>query len=301
MRLEKLDLNLLVVLENLLQTHSVSQTANELYVSQPTISAALRRLREYFDDELFVQVGRNMVATPQCIALAPAVTESLDLVRYKIVKAGPFQPGISERRFRIAASDYVFDVLLAQALRDIHRIAPQLEFEIIPVTNETTQQFNKGHVDILITVREYVVAGHPSRLLFCDDDALIAWDQGVYASGVSVSQFETANFATVRFGADLQPSVGDIHLDQMGVQHKTNMQVTSFSALPAAVVGTDRLAILHGRHAKVFRDWYPVNVHPMPVQSHQTEEVIQWHRLRENDLGISWLLERLTAAADGLP
>lgn len=300
MRLEKLDLNLLVVLENLLQTHSVSQTANELYVSQPTISAALRRLREYFDDELFVQVGRNMVPTPQCVALAPVVTESLDIVRYKIVKAGPFQPEASERRFRIAASDYVFDVLLAQALRDVHKIAPKLEVEIIPVTGEATQQFNKGHIDLLITVREYVVAGHPSRLLFCDDDALIAWDQGVYASGVSASQFETANFVTVRFGAALQPSVSDIHLDQMGVQHKTNMQVPSFSALPAAVVGTDRLAIMHRRHANVFANWYPINVHPMPIQGHQTEELIQWHRLRENDSGILWLLERLTAAANNL-
>ncbi|MEI8633520.1 LysR family transcriptional regulator [Vibrio sp. PP-XX7] len=65
MRLEKLDLNLLVVLESLLETQSVSQTAQELNVSQPTISAALKRLRAYFDDELLIPAGRVMMPTPK--------------------------------------------------------------------------------------------------------------------------------------------------------------------------------------------------------------------------------------------
>ncbi len=85
MRLEKLDLNLLVALESLFETQSVSETASILNLSQPTISAALKRLREYFKDDLLIQDGRTMVPTAKGRELAPAVSDILNETRLKII------------------------------------------------------------------------------------------------------------------------------------------------------------------------------------------------------------------------
>ncbi len=300
MKLEKLDLNLLVVLECLLETQSVSFTAERLNVSQPTISAALKRLRDYFDDELLIQVGRTMLPTSKGEELAPAVTELLDIARFKIVKSGLFEPSTSARRFRISASDYVFDILLAPVIRSISQLAPQIEFEVLPIAPEMTRQFEKANIDLLITVPQFIFEGHPSKALFSDEDQVIAWNQGRYANGLSTRQFKQADFAAVRFGEELRPAVSDMHFDALGLHRKISMQVPSFSALPAAVVGTDRLAVMHRRHAEFFKSWYPISLHPLPVEGHETHEVAQWHRLRENDGGILWLLDKLKSAADAL-
>jgi DNA-binding transcriptional LysR family regulator len=77
MRFKKLDLNLLVVLDALLQEHSVSKAAQRLNLSQPAVSSALRRLREYFADEILVTQGKRMVPTPFALSIAPLVVQIL--------------------------------------------------------------------------------------------------------------------------------------------------------------------------------------------------------------------------------
>jgi DNA-binding transcriptional LysR family regulator len=77
MRFKKLDLNLLVVLDALLQEHSVSKAAARLNLSQPAVSSALRRLREYFGDEILVTQGKRMVPTPLAQSIAPQVVQIL--------------------------------------------------------------------------------------------------------------------------------------------------------------------------------------------------------------------------------
>jgi hypothetical protein len=70
MRFNKLDLNLLVALDALTELN-ISRAAEKIHLSQSAMSNALARLREYFDDELLIQVGRRMEATrvPRCCAM----------------------------------------------------------------------------------------------------------------------------------------------------------------------------------------------------------------------------------------
>lgn len=72
-----LDLNLLAVFEGLMQTHSVSETARQMHLSQPAMSAALSRLRDYFGDPLLVSHGKRMYPTAFAESLAPLVRECL--------------------------------------------------------------------------------------------------------------------------------------------------------------------------------------------------------------------------------
>jgi LysR family nod box-dependent transcriptional activator len=94
MRFHNLDLNLLVVLDSLLQERSVSQTAQELRLTQPAISNALSRLRLHFEDDLLVQVGRKMVPTPFAETLAEPVRQALDDLRRIVVTRSEFDPSV---------------------------------------------------------------------------------------------------------------------------------------------------------------------------------------------------------------
>mgnify|MGYP000884208254 CR=1 FL=1 len=59
--LSRIDLNLLVVLETIHAEGGITRAAEKLHLTQPAISHALARLRETFDDPLFVQQGNAMV------------------------------------------------------------------------------------------------------------------------------------------------------------------------------------------------------------------------------------------------
>ena len=73
LELRRFDLNLLISLDALLHERNISRAADKLYVSQPAMSAALHKLREYFNDPLLVRVGRNLELTPRGQSLVEPV------------------------------------------------------------------------------------------------------------------------------------------------------------------------------------------------------------------------------------
>ena len=64
MDIKKLDLNLLVALDALLDERNVTRAADRLSLSQPALSAALARLRALVGDQLFIRAQRGLVPTP---------------------------------------------------------------------------------------------------------------------------------------------------------------------------------------------------------------------------------------------
>ncbi len=290
MRFEGLDLNLLAALEVLLECRSTTETARRLNLSQPTISAGLGRLREYFEDDLLMNVGREMVPTALGEELAPAVTELLNVARFRIIQGEGFDPATSRRCFKLLASDYVFDVLLASALARAAKIAPGLQFEIALTGPTGGRLFQKGDIDLMITVPQYIAEEHPTELLFDDVDSVICWSQGRFGDGIDEEGFREADFAKAVFGEERRPATIDLHFGKSNLDLRTVIEVPSFSALPGAVIGTDRIALMHRRHAEFFRSRYDIACHHLPVPGPGISEVAQWHQLRSKDGGIAWLL-----------
>lgn len=300
MRFEGLDLNLLVALDVLLDTQSVTKASHRLHLSQPSVSAALGRLREFFDDELLTQIGRKMMPTAKGQDLAPAIKEMLNLVRFRITHADYYDAAQSQRQFHVITSDYAFDVLFSKVLARAAEEAPNVIFDIGSTGPAGTRSFVNGDIDLMITVGNYVLPDHPSQALFSDEDALICWKGGKFAAGVSETQFLDACQAVAVFGDERRSTVSDLHFQAAGIERKISVLVPSFSALPGAVVGTDRIAVVHRRHAMIFEALYDIVLHPLPVPGPGITEVVQWHRLREKDPGARWLIGLLTEEAEAL-
>ena len=120
MRFNRLDLNLLVALDALLTERSITKASERLNLSQSATSNALARLREYFDDELLVQVGRRMEPTPRAEGLRDAVRDVLVRVDATIAIQPEFDPSKSDRIFRIFVSDYTQMVFAPHLLALAH-------------------------------------------------------------------------------------------------------------------------------------------------------------------------------------
>lgn len=175
MRFHRLDLNLLVVLDVLLEERSVSKAANRLNLSQSAVSGNLARLREFFDDDILAQIGRTMVPTPLAETLMQPVREILLQIQTTVETKPRFDPATATRTIRILSSDYITEVLLVQAIRKARAQAPGILFEIDGLDDHVLDRIGRGQVDFLITPDNFTHPDHPKELLFEETHVCVVW------------------------------------------------------------------------------------------------------------------------------
>ncbi|KXF81561.1 HTH-type transcriptional regulator YidZ [Enterovibrio coralii] len=77
--LSRLDLNLLVTLQLLLQELSVTRTAKKLNVTPSSVSKSLNKLRDWFHDPLFVKTPNGLKPTPLAQSMAQDLSDWLHI------------------------------------------------------------------------------------------------------------------------------------------------------------------------------------------------------------------------------
>src|SRR4051812_40500511 len=144
MRFKGLDLNLLVALDALVETRSVSAAARRLHLSQPAMSAALSRLRDYFRDELLVVSGKRMYPTAFAEGLAPQLKECLQGLDALVSSPNLFDPATAQRTFIIVASDYLTTAVLVPLVARLAERAPGVRLEIVLPDEASVAQLAEG-------------------------------------------------------------------------------------------------------------------------------------------------------------
>jgi DNA-binding transcriptional LysR family regulator len=129
-QLHRLDLNLLVVFEVLMDERSVTRAADKLGKTASAVSHALGRLREQVGDPLMVKVGGRMQPSPFALDLIEEVRPILRSIQRVVQAPQPFDPAASHRVFRIAA--------------------PDVGLEWVPPSRQTAIQVAEGQVDIAL-------------------------------------------------------------------------------------------------------------------------------------------------------
>ncbi|WP_031555418.1 LysR family transcriptional regulator [Parvularcula oceani] len=150
LRLEHLDLNLVLTLHWLLTEQSVSRAAERLGVSQPAVSHSLKRLRETLHDPLLVKSGRIMRTTPKAERIQPAVARIVQEMREVFQTAASFEPATAQGRLRIAAPDS-WAVLAGRAWdAAIRPLAPALQLDVVTLDFPVAQDLVSGAVDLVL-------------------------------------------------------------------------------------------------------------------------------------------------------
>ena len=299
MHFKQLDLNLLVALDALLSDRSITAAGVRMHLTQSAMSGALSRLREYFGDELLVQIGRKMVPTPLGESLAGPVREILLQVKATIDTKPGFDPALSKRRFSLMMSDYVSTVLMSEIIRQAERLAPQVQFEIVSNDVGNPPEFlDRADVDFLIMPKHYLSEQHPQELLYLDDHACIVWsDNPLVGETLSKEQYLELGHVVMQFGRGRTPAIDEYFLTKIGVARRIEVVAMSFSSIPLHVVGTRRIATVQRRLADFYTRYLPVRVLPSPFELPQLAEAIQWHSRFDQDPGNRWLRDLIKAVA----
>ena len=105
MKISTFDLNLFVVLNAIYTEGSLTKAAEVVGTTQPAVSNALSRLREKFDDELFIRTGSGMTPTQKTENIILDVQKALALIQKSVNEPNEFDPLTSELTFRISMND----------------------------------------------------------------------------------------------------------------------------------------------------------------------------------------------------
>jgi LysR family nod box-dependent transcriptional activator len=300
MRFNKLDLNLLVALDALLTEESISRAAEKIHLSQSAMSNALARLREYFDDELLVQVGRKMELTSRAEALKDAVRDILVRVDATVAAQPEFVPSQSNRLFRMLVSDYTMMTLMPHVLEIAYRQAPGMRFDLRPQVSNPQRVLERGEADLLIIPRDFCSTEHPSEMLFEESFCCVLWNESNLASGdMTAERYMASGHVVVHPGDGI--ALEATFVQRLGIIRRVEASTFSFLSPAHLVVGTHRIATMHTRLARQAARSLPITVRTMPVAMPKMEQCVQWHKHRTSDQGITWvraLLEEAVLAMD---
>ena len=148
-QLARVDLNLLVALQVLLEERSVSRAAQRLNVTQPAMSKTLGRLRDTFDDPLFARSKRGIQPTPRAEALGAELQNILSDIE-TLLDAGEFVPSAFRGEMVIAISEYVGFTLLPSLTSRLETRAPKLRLRTITRAENQLDQLATGALDFSI-------------------------------------------------------------------------------------------------------------------------------------------------------
>jgi DNA-binding transcriptional LysR family regulator len=298
--LARLDLNLLVALDALLQQRSVSRAAAQMGLSQPALSAALARLRRHFDDELLTRVGNTYRLTPLAVQLKELVRIALSGVERVFVAQPGFDPKTSRREFSLLVSDYVVAVLGDTLARLLAEEAPHARLRL---TSNTPDQVDRADQVLLTSDLLLMPHGFLSDLshrdLYRDEwVCLVSVENSVVEGGtLEVHHLRTLPWV-VTFHGPTASTPAARQLRMLGVEPRVQVVTESFLTVPGLVAGSDRIALLQRRLVELLPLDTGVRAVLPPFEVGPLVEAMWWHPVFDDDPEHAYLRGLVQRAAE---
>ena len=294
MKISSFDLNLFVVMNAIYTEGSLTKAAEVVGITQPAVSNALARLRDKFDDELFIRTGSGMVPTHKTENIISDVQNALNLMQRSINEPGEFNPTSSERVFRISLGDISEGRILPYLLEHINKNSPGIVIEsyytdrkdivhslatnelnfavdpIIPRSKDVTTQ--KVFSDNFVCAHR---ANHPlTKLKKFDLDALL--------------DLKFINISNRKRG----PAFIDTELAKLQLQRNIVLRAQHFLVTPEIVRNTDLVLVCSRSFAKK----HGLNFKELPIDLPPVEQYLIWHNSDDNDGSHIWMRELIAEA-----
>lgn len=284
------DLNLMRVFLTVLHERSVTRAAQRLNLTQPAVSYALGRLREQFNDPLFVRTATGMQPTPVAFALADPIERGMNSFAEAVSLRQQFDPATSTRRFRLSMSDIGEMVFLPPLMERVHALAPRLQIEVLEVALEHLPQALKdGEVDLAIGNLAGLGRHTCHADLFSERYACMGRrGHPVLSAGLTRGQFKRLDHILVASRASAHRLLDDV-LGEAGLHRQPYLTLPHFSAAAEIVRRTDLTVTLPYRAAIWFNRDNAFDIRPLPISLPPLCVTVHWHPRFESDPGTMWL------------
>ncbi len=300
MNISRIDLNLLVYFDVLLQEKNVTRAAHKLGITQPAMSNGLRRLRDLFEDPILIRTSEGMTPTERARDLQPQIRNVLAGIETAMQPQNSFVPAESDRVFRIMASDYGESTLLPEVLHRLRESAPLLTLDILTPSDVTYLDLEQGRVDMAINrFDELPLSFHQSPLWMDDFACLMSANNPVrenfnldsYLESHHVWVSKTGMGVGVGVNPDDKQTLGwvDEALTEIGRKRKITVFTRHYQIAKLLAGEKDLIATMPNKAARLEVDNPRLAVLPPPFEIPEIDLSMAWSPLLQQNPGHQWL------------
>jgi DNA-binding transcriptional LysR family regulator len=305
--LSRIDLNLLVLFEAIVQERHVGRAADRLNLTPSAVSHGLGRLRRQLNDPLFLKTPKGVVPTARATELSVPIADVLARVRTVFSTAAPFDPVIATRRFTIGAPDGASAVFLPRLLSELRRSAPGIDIsvrQLLPLAGETAPErawrsawadLERRAMDVAIVPSDHVPVRFSKRVLY-EEDFVIAMRIGhPLADDPTLTRYCEAQHLVVSLEGDTRGFVDEV-LARKGRARRVALTVPNFMFALALLPDSDLICAMPRRFAAAYAVRYGVVAIDAPLPLGRFRMNIVAPKVALMDAGLAWLVGVLPLA-----
>jgi len=290
LNLRAVDLNLLTIFDAIMTLGQMSKAAEQLHMTQPAVSHALSRLRQTFDDQLFIRTRQGMKPTPRANEIVGPIREALAKILDTLDAGQEFEPEVSDRAFRIAFGRYGELILLPELLNKVGAFDTEISIHSHLDSKATGVDLVKSNdIDFCFDF----VTPDDKRLDHCvfnEQEMVVIARKGHprLTASISVQEYFAERHVVMSFGSERREHLQQM-MSQMGGQRKILTEVNQYVAAPTVVMQTDGIATVPREMAEFFLYRNELTILPFAAAIPPLPTYLIWHKAMNRDAGHQWL------------
>ncbi|CAE6851065.1 LysR family transcriptional regulator [Paraburkholderia nemoris] len=290
------DLNLLRVFLAIWDLRSLTAAGDRLGLTQPAVSHALRRLRNLFEDPLFVRTPNGMVPTDAAFRLYPPLAQAFAIINNAMQQLAKFDPATAHRVFRVSMSDMSEFYFLPPLIALLDRAARGIRIDVanIPVKS-VSAAMRAGEIDLALGYVPGLDAGCVSQTLFLDEHVcVVRAGHPLRKAKPSREDLSALRYVYASTNATGHRMV-EQWLDELKLKRDVVLRLPHFVVAPEIVMNTDLAVIFPRSIARRFNRGKAFRILSLPFTLPPIEIQVHSHTQFTADAGIAWLRETIHA------
>lgn len=297
------DLNLIAVFDALIRERNVTRAADQLGISQSAISHALRRLRTFFDDPLFVKTGEGMKPTPRALELTQSVLAVMGSIRTDLLTQAGFDAAKAKRRFNLCMTDMGELIFLPRLIERLRSVAPQCTIRTIQIPpKQISSALESGEADLAVGSLHSMPQGLFQQQLFTRSFVTIVNRKNKsIGTTISVEKFFELEHIAVALSGKTEESYDSV-IDEYGRKRKIFLTTPHFLTVPLIIERNPELIATVPRElGKIFDGYKTVRMVETPIALPHFAIRQHWHPRYHHDAANIWLRKLLKEIFERLP
>jgi DNA-binding transcriptional LysR family regulator len=293
------DLNLLRVFLAIWDLRSLTAAGDRLGLTQPAVSHALRRLRNLFEDPLFVRTPNGMVPTDAAFRLYPPLAQAIAIINEAMQQLAKFDPATAQRVFRVSMSDMSEFYFLPPLIALLDREARGIRIDVVNIPVESVSaSMRAGEIDLALGYVPGLDAGCVSQTLFVDEHVcVVRAGHPLRKAKPSREDLSALRYVYASTNATGHRMV-EQWLDELNLKRDVVLRLPHFVVAPEIVMNTDLAVIFPKSIARRFNRGKAFRILPLPFALPPIEIQVHSHTQFASDAGITWLRETIHAMFD---
>ncbi|MDX1304600.1 LysR family transcriptional regulator [Photobacterium sp.] len=296
-KLSRISMKHLITLHVMLDTLSVTASAERLCLSPSSVSKTLSQLRENLNDELFYRHGNKLVATPLARRLGPTVHQMINDMN-QIMTQEAFEPFRYEGRFSLAMRESTFELLAAKLSAQVLAQAPNIRLDIWSKDSVGFDGISKGQLDFIMLPhdRSQPPSSHNNLVweTLIHDEMVCLMNPSHPLAGKNLTIEDYLRFGHIGImDSDLNVPFFELQLAQQHQKRKTIITVPDFGGAALMCHHSDLLFTCSKRWAQIAFQAKGLTTKPLPFNYGDVAYSLVWHQPSMNDPAHRWMYEQI--------